>query len=31
MSRLAIGSMVTGVSCRFAIGDGIWPRLNKYR
>ncbi|AII07306.1 hypothetical protein [Rhodococcus opacus] len=30
MSSLAIGSMVIGVSCGFAVGGGIWPRLNEY-
>jgi hypothetical protein len=30
MSALAIGSMVIGVSCGFAVGGGIWPRLNEY-
>ncbi|WP_072946514.1 hypothetical protein [Rhodococcus koreensis] len=30
MSSLAVGSMVIGVSCGFAVGGGIWPRLNEY-
>ncbi|BAH48618.1 hypothetical membrane protein [Rhodococcus opacus B4] len=30
MSSLAIGSMIIGVSCGFAVGGGIWPRLNEY-
>ncbi|AHK27390.1 hypothetical protein OPAG_07935 [Rhodococcus opacus PD630] len=30
MSALAVGSMIVGVSCGFAVGGGIWPRLNEY-
>ncbi|MDI9951092.1 hypothetical protein [Rhodococcus sp. IEGM 1305] len=30
MSALAVGSMIIGVSCGFAVGGGIWPRLNEY-
>ncbi len=30
MTTLAIGSMVIGVSRGFAVGGGIWPRLNEY-
>ncbi|QTJ67002.1 hypothetical protein HYG77_16325 [Rhodococcus sp. ZPP] len=30
LSLLAVGSMVIGVLCGFAVGGGIWPRLNEY-
>ncbi|GCE43558.1 possible membrane protein [Rhodococcus wratislaviensis] len=30
MSKLAIGSIVIGVLGGFAVGGGIWPRLNEY-
>ncbi|TQC50262.1 hypothetical protein EEB14_04865 [Rhodococcus sp. WS4] len=30
LSQLAVGSMVIGVLCGFAVGGGIWPRLNEY-
>ncbi|MGW4340578.1 hypothetical protein ACWEK5_48640, partial [Rhodococcus koreensis] len=29
-SLLPVGALVLGVLCGFAVGGGIWPRLNEY-